>query len=556
MFNKDKANCFGQYFASKCSLDQDDITDSNIPPTRLRTQRIISNIHFRSPTVQRELQQLVAAKATVPDNIPARTLKTRADVLCTPLSKLFALCFAKGRQLAIWKTARVVPVYKKKSKSSPSDYRPVSLLSILSKVIESIFNRSVVNFLEWENVLSAHQFGFRRRLDTADLLTLLQHKLSSTIANRGSVHTLAVDIAEAFDKVSHKGAFAKAQACGISGTLHTWLQDYLSHCSLRAVVCGQESEVFPVRAGVPEGSMLGPTLFVLYVNDCEDCLPGGSSLAVYADDTTLYKCLSADDSIQNASSNLQQAVDAVAAWGSPGRSNSNRQSPKHYRSPITNPPIALASIYFNNISVAEEDEIKLLGVTFDRQLSFRSHFRNVSSKANQRLHFFKKVAPLLNGPGKLAVYKGFVHPTTEYNCLVWMGASDTSLRQLDRVQRRALHLIGPGTYLPRLSHRRAVDSLCYIYKLHYLANSHPLAAMLPPTGATHTRPTRQSATERYHYQLLSTNPAHSSLRHLRGFPTRNGNVEFSPPTLLQHPPDRDRAQTFKANVHRHILHSS
>ena len=188
------------------------------------------------------------------------------------------------------------------------------------------------------------------------------------------------------------------------------------------------------------------------------------------------------------------------------------------------PPIALPSIYFNNIPVAEEDKIKLLGVTFNRQHSFRSHLRNVSSKANQRLHFFKKVGPLLNVPGKLAVYKGFVRPTMEYSCLVWMGASDTSLRQLDRVQRRALHLIGPGTYLPRLSH------------------SHPLAAMLPPAGATHTRPTRQSATEQHHYKLLSTNPAHTSLRHLRGFPYSSlATWNSLPPTLLQHPPDRDRS---------------
>ena len=218
-------------------------------------------------------------------------------MLYTPLSKLFALCFAIGRQPAIWKTARVVPVYKKKSKSSPSNYRPVFLLSILSKVMESIVNRSVVNFLERENVLSAHQFGFRRGWGTADLLTLLQQKWSSTIAKRGSVHTLAVDIAGAFDKVSHKGALAKAHACGISGTLHSWLQDYLSNRSLRAVMCGQESEVFPVKAGVPQGSILGPTLFVLYVNDCKDCLPRGSSLAVHADDPTLYKCLSSGDSI-------------------------------------------------------------------------------------------------------------------------------------------------------------------------------------------------------------------------------------------------------------------
>ena len=177
------------------------------------------------------------------------------------------------------------------------------------------------------------------------------------------------------------------------------------------------------------------------------CLPGGSSLAVYANDTTLYKYLSSGDSIQNASSNLQQAVDAVAAWGSSWKIQFEPTKSQALTLSSHRPPIALPSIYFNIIPVAEEDEIKLLGVTFDRQLSFRSHFRNVSSKANQRLHFFKKVAPLLSVPGKLAVYEGFVRPTMEYTA-AWCG------------------------WVP------------------------------------------------------------------------------------QHPPDRDRAQTFKINVHRHILHSS
>ena len=111
--------------------------------------------------------------------------------------------------------------------------------------------------------------------------------------------------------------------------------------------------------------ILGPTLFVLYVNDCEDCLPGGSSLAVYADDTTLYKCWSSGDSIQNASSNLQQAVDAVAAWGSSWKIQFEPTKSQALTLSNHRPPIALPSIYFNNIPVAEEDEIKLLGVTFD-----------------------------------------------------------------------------------------------------------------------------------------------------------------------------------------------
>ena len=105
---------------------------------------------------------------------------------------------------------------------------------------------------------------------------------------------------------------------------------------------------------------------------------------------------------------------------------------------------------------------------FDRQLSFRSHLRSIASKVNQRLHFFKKVAPLLNVAGKLCLYKGFVRPTMEYSFLTWMGASASSLKQLDRVQHWALRLIGPGVVLPHLSHRRMVGALCYMYKLHAL----------------------------------------------------------------------------------------
>ena len=382
---------------------------------------------------------------------------------------------------------------------------------------------------------------------------------SSTIANRGSVHTLAVDIAGAFDKVSHKGALAKAQACGISGTLHTWLQDYLSNRSLRAVVCGQESEVFSVKAGVPQGSILGRTLFVLYVNDCEDCLPAGSSLAVYADDTKLYKSSSSGDSIQNASSNLQQAVDGVAAWGSSWKIQFEPTKSQALTLSNQRPPIALPSIYFNNIPVAEKDEIKLLGVTFDRQLSFRSHLRNVSSKANQRLHFFKKVAPLLNVPGKLAAYNGFVRPSMEYSCLEWMSASDTSLRQLDRVQRRALHLIGPGTCLPRLSYRRAVASLCYCTSTSSTTWRTPTLLQLCylqqalPTHDHLDSPPLNDTTTSYCLPTLPIRPYDTS----GVSPTRPWQRGIlPPPTLLQHPSDRDRAQTFKVNVHRHILHSS
>ena len=130
--------------------------------------------------------------------------------IISPLSRLFSLCYAKGRQPALWKTARVVPIHKKKSKAQPNNYRPISLLSSIPKVMEAIVNRTIVNLLEKEDLLSAHQFGFHRKLGTSDLLTLLQHELSSAFASHGAVYAIAIDIAGAFDKVAHRGVLAKA----------------------------------------------------------------------------------------------------------------------------------------------------------------------------------------------------------------------------------------------------------------------------------------------------------------------------------------------------------
>ena len=143
--------------------------------------------------------------------------------------------------------------------------------------MESIVNRAVVNFLDRHNVLFSKQYGFRRRLGTADILTLLHHQWSKTAGSGGSSHVVAVDIAGAFDEVSHAGVLHKASAYGLKGQLLTWLSNYLSARHLRAVVSGYESHVYPISSGVPQGSILGPTLFILYVNDCDSVLRGTES---------------------------------------------------------------------------------------------------------------------------------------------------------------------------------------------------------------------------------------------------------------------------------------
>ena len=178
---EDIAGCFGRFFSKKCCLENGDFDQADIPVFPPRCTSALSSVRFRPSTVRRLLRQLDPSKATGPDKVPSRVLKECAEVLAPPFSKLFSLCFRCGIQPSGWKIANVVSVHKKKARSETKNYRPVSLLSIASKVMEKIINTSIMNFLERENLLSAYQFGFRSGLGAADLLTALNRECMANV---------------------------------------------------------------------------------------------------------------------------------------------------------------------------------------------------------------------------------------------------------------------------------------------------------------------------------------------------------------------------------------
>ena len=531
-----------------------------LPALEPRCLAPLSAVRFRPLTVERHLQQLDCSKATGPDAIPARVLKACARSLSYPLSRLFSLCFCKQVQHSLWKVANVTPVHKKQSRTIVKNYRPVSLLSIISKVMEKIVNRCIINHLEKESAISAHQFGFRQGLSTADLLTTLHHNWVSGLNQGGAVRVLAVDIAGAFDKVSHSGLLHKVQSYGICGPLLGWLKSYLTGRQLQAVVGGASPATYPVKAGVPQGSILGPTLFLLYVNDACDALPEGVIPAVYADDTTLYTHLPSLDSVQSACSKLQAGVDSLAQWGHQWRvsfepSKSQAMTITRHRKPWHIP-----SVSFQGTEVAECSRMKLLGVTFDDRLSYGDHIRTVATRSAQRIGFLRKACPVLDPPGRLATYRGFVRPTMEYCPLVWMWAADTHLARLDRVQHHALKLISRGTAIDSLAVRRSVAGPTLLYKLHYKLSPPALLSLLPSPAPEPRLPrTRQdiSYSSKHRYQLSSSLPVHSCNSALRSFPScLVSQWDNLPPALLPiHPMERG-LQTFKVNVYRNLKRSS
>ena len=179
-------------------------------------------------------------------------------------------------------------------RSTAKNYHPVSLLSVVSKVFEKLVNNRIVDHPEKCGLFSDFQYGFRSSRSTADLLTVVSDRISRAFNRSGATRAVVLDVSKAFDRVCYAGLFLKLKSYWISGQIFGLISSFLSNRQLRVVPIGKSSQEYPVNAGVPQGSILGPTLFLLYINDLPDDVI--CNIAIYADDTTLYsKCDQASD---------------------------------------------------------------------------------------------------------------------------------------------------------------------------------------------------------------------------------------------------------------------
>ena len=364
------------------------------------------------------------------------------------------------------------------------------------------------------------------------------------------------DIAGAFDRVSHTGVLYKAKIYGISGELLTWLCDYLRRGSLRVMVNGQVSSPFKIAAGVPQGSILGPTLFWIYVNDAEDCLSPRARMSAYSCDTTMYALIRSTATIADSIEDMSASHDHLQRWGKQWRVRFEPTKSQLLHISNYRPPWAILQVSFGGHAITAATEVKLLGVTFNNKLNFASHIRAVALRATQRLGILRRASRILNQWSLLAIYRGFVKPILEYAPTVWMGGAPTHLHQLDRVQRTALHLM--GVILQSLAAHRDVYALTFLYKLMYRDKPLQLLAILPrrqdPTLYPRTSSQHHQSHEYQLYQDLAPN-APNFLK--RSFPHRIINTWNSlPPKLLPTAPASKSPRSFKRNVNRHLRRSN
>ena len=266
------------------SITPEEDNNKSVPELHTRTSSNCSKVMFWPNKVKKELLKLDINKVSGPDDIPALVLKMAAPELATPLTCLFQICFDKGYMPVKWKCAHVIQCYKKGDKHTPGNYRPISLLCFMSKVIEKLVSKKMWKHLDQHHLISPWQFGFRAGHSTSDALTYVSQCLANSLNNREETQVVCLDISRAFDCVWHPGLLEKLSALGFSGTLHAWLTEYLKDRSLKVVLNGRESGLKRINAGVPQGSKLGPLLFIIFIDDILQDLINQSIL--YVDDAT------------------------------------------------------------------------------------------------------------------------------------------------------------------------------------------------------------------------------------------------------------------------------
>ena len=327
----------------------------------------------------------------------------------------------------MWKQANVLPLHKKGDKFVFNNYRPVSLLSCTSKLLEKIVFKNVYNYIRDNNILTPHQSGFRPGDSTTNQLAYLYHEFSKALDLKKDVRIVFCDISKAFDRVWFDGLIYKLRNIGIGGNLLSFFKDYLSDRHQSVVIDGQTSSPGRITAGVPQGSVLGPLLFLIYINDLTVNIQ--SNIKLFADDTSLFI---ESENHQQAADIINQDLTSVKTWAnqwlvkfSPEKTELMTCS---FRS-IDHPPIS-----FDNIVLEETKSHKHLGLTVTSNLTWALHIENILKSVSQIIDVMRSLKHILDKTTLEKIYFSFIRPKLEYGNYIWDNCSGTDADRLEDAQ--------------------------------------------------------------------------------------------------------------------------
>ena len=408
---KEKAELFTTFFCKQCSLI---FTNSVLPPLVYRTNARLNQIPISENDIVSLICRLNPNKATGSDGISAQMLLLCGNTVAIPLKIIFSNILYTGIYPNTWKLANVTPVHKKGDKQVIKNYRPISLLPICGKILEKVIFSHLYGFLTINGLITKKQSGFRPGDSTTNQLLDLIDTIHQSFDASPTLEVRAVfmDISKAFDKVWHKGLIFKLKQNGISGSLLELFKDYLSNRKQRVVLNGTAANFNDVLSGVPQGSVLGPLLFLIYINDLEINIK--SQIRFFADDTMLYSIVKNPNI---SASELNQDLEIIHQWAYQWKMEFNPDPTKqatellfsYKKKPPNHPPL-----FFNGNIVTKVDEHKHLGLILDKKLTFKSHIIEKISKAKKLVGIIKNLSKFLPVKTLLLIYKSLLRPHLDY----------------------------------------------------------------------------------------------------------------------------------------------
>ena len=476
---KSQANALNRQFSSVFTTE--DL--ASLPDKGPSPFPTMDNVTISVDGICKLLKDLKPHKATGPDNLSCQFLKCSADKVSPALHLIFQASLLQGKIPSAWKEANVVPLFKKGDRSLPANYRPVSLTSVPCKIFEHILFSECMGFLEKHSILSDLQHGFRgKRSCESQLLISLQDLINHKNSHH-QVDAVLLDFSKAFDKVPHCRLISKLTYYGINPQIVTWVQDFLCDRTQRVALRGELSDSAPVTSGVPQGSVLGPLLFLLYINDLPDYV-SSSTARLFADDCLLY--LHVED--ESDAALLQADLDALQSWEREWQMSFNPDKCETLH--ITSKRTPLTTDYsIHGQNLRQVSSAKYLGCNISTSLSWNHHIDLVCKKANSTLGFLKRNIGTCSSAVKKQAYTTFVRPRLEYASTVWSPSTGifkgqnarkgiTQRTKLEAVQRRAARFItsdygqrsSPTAMLSdlklhSLQLRRDVARLCMLHKI-------------------------------------------------------------------------------------------
>ena len=388
-------------------------TSSKIPQMPGTSFPSINALNITEFGVFKLLDKIDVSKASGPDCIPGRILQNLARELAPVLHYIFDQSLNSGDLPADWTLANVAPIFKKGSKLQAVNYRPVSLTCITCKLFEHIVCKHILGHLEEHGILTDLQHGFRTgRSCETQLITTFQD-IASAYNKKGSQIDIAVlDFSKAFDTVPHDGLLSKLKHYGIDDKIWTWISNFLKQRKQRVVVDGIQSDLVTVDSGVPQGTVLGPILFLLHINDLPSVI--SSKVRLFADDCLVYREIKS----RQDQNDLQKDLNLLESWGSTWGMRFNAAKCNIMRVSRKQTPIPYQ--YELSGQVLEEvKDAKYLGVTVSDDLEWTKHIDVITSKANSKLSFLRR--NLKGCPEKLreTAYFSLVKSFLEYSATVW-----------------------------------------------------------------------------------------------------------------------------------------